>query len=203
MRKYFLTGLALLLPLTLTIIVVVFLVNLLTDPFLGAVKGMMDAFGILSGTQFQVILSQALILLFLFMSTALVGFLARWVVVHYFIRFGDYILHRIPFIKTIYKTSQDVFKTIFMSDSKSFKQVVMVPFPHAESRTIGLMTKEDLTAIDQTGRVAVFVPTTPNPTSGYLVMYKKEDVVFLDMEIEDALKYVISCGVIQTEIKTC
>ena len=203
MKKYLITGLVILLPLALTYAIVAFFFNLLTGPFIDFTKGVLtqyglfqNGFGFLTGEQIQIHLSQLLIVLFLISITIFFGFVARWVFFHYLLRFGDYILHRIPLVNTIYKTSQDVIKTIFVTDTKAFKQVVMVPFPNEGSHCIGLVTREDMKTIDHNHRVAVFVPTTPNPTSGFLVMFKKEDIVYLDMKIEDALKYVISCGVI-------
>ena len=74
----------------------------------------------------------------------------------------------------------------------------MVPFPTPESWCIGLVTRDDLEMGD---RVAVFVPTTPNPTSGFLVMFKRDQVVPLDMKVDEALRYVISCGVLATPLR--
>ena len=205
MKKYFVTGLAILLPLAMTIAIVTFIVNLLTNPFIGAVKsvlGQLNLFqeGILFLSPEQVLQysSQGLILLLLFFVTVIFGILTRWVVVHYFISLGDFILHRIPLVNTVYKTSQDVSKTIFTSGAKAFKQVAFVPFPHNTTRSIGLVTREEVACADGQKLVAVFVPTTPNPTSGFLMLFKRSDIVYLDMSVEDAFKFIISCGVITT-----
>jgi len=203
MKKCFFTGLALLLPLALTIMITVFMVNFLTTPFIGIVKPALEHFEIfkkgflfLSGPQVLQYGSRALILLLLFLVTVLVGALTRWMVVHYFLRLGDYILHRIPFINSIYKTSQDVIKTIFVNNRKAFKQVALVPFPDKDTLSIGLVTRENIPNIDGKAMIAVFVPTTPNPTSGFLMLFEKKDVTYLKMTIEEAFKFVISCGVI-------
>ncbi|GAB4228018.1 MAG: DUF502 domain-containing protein [Chlamydiales bacterium] len=208
LKTHFITGLVLLLPITLTVIIVAFLVNLLTEPFVGAVRGILESLGIfnrgfwfLTPSQVVHIVSKFLILLFLFVITVLLGIFTRWVLFHYFIRMGDYVLHRIPLINTIYKTSQEVIKTIFTQDTRSFKQVVLLPFPNENTYAVGLVTRENLEGLTLTERAAVFVPTTPNPTSGFLMMAKQEDLIYLDMKIEDALKYVISCGVILGEFK--
>lgn len=204
LKKFFVTGLVILLPLTLTLVIVAFIFNLLTDPFVGMVSGILKHFDLLeggfwifSGQELQRYGSQILILVALFLFTAFLGYVARWVFFHYFFRFGEKILNRIPFISTIYKTSQDVINTIFTSQTNSFKQVVMVHFPSKESYTIGLITRESIPQLEkEESYVAVFVPTTPNPTSGFLLMAKQKDLIYLDMKIEEALKYVISCGVI-------
>ncbi len=202
-KRYFITGLAILLPLALTIAIVLFVINLLTGPFLGLVQGIMnyynfmqDGFLIFTGPQLQKFLSKILILIFLIFFTIGLGWLTRWVVVHYMLKTGDYIIHRIPFVNALYITFQDVFKTIFKSETSSFKQVVIIPFPNPDCKTLGLVTKEDIHFGEEKKRVAVFVPTTPNPTSGYLLLLKEEDLTYIDISVEDALKYVISCGVI-------
>lgn len=206
MKKYFVTGLVILLPLALTLVIVLFLINFLTVPFVGIVQSILNYYGLidegflfLSAYQVQYMVSQALILVSIFFFTAFLGFLARQFFFHYLIKSWDYILHRIPFISSVYKTCQDVINTILTSDTKSFKQVVLVPFPNPESHSVGLVTRDTLPGLPKDfGRdlVAVFVPTTPNPTSGYLILYDEKDLTYLDMKVEEALKYIISCGVI-------
>lgn len=207
MKKYFITGLVILLPLALTLAIVVFFVNLLTGPFVDFVGALFSHYDLfqadfffLSSVQIQLLFSRILILVFLFAFTVCLGLFARWVFFHYFIKVWDAFFHRIPFISAIYRTCQDVVKTIFTSETKSFKQVVVVPFPHKDSQSIGLVTSENLP--DYTNRggkrlVAVFVPTTPNPTSGFLMLFRPEDLIYLDLRIEEALKFIISCGVLQ------
>ena len=206
MKKYFLTGLIILLPVTLTFVVVAFLFNLLTEPFLGITHLLFTrynilnkGFGFLTAHQVQMIVSQILILVVLISFTILLGFFARWFFVHYLLKLWEYIVHRIPFVCSIYKACKDVIKTVFGSKTNAFKQVVMVPFPSPETKTIGLLTRDSFKGIEKlVGEelVVVFVPTTPNPTSGFLTIFKKKDIIPLDMPIEDAFKYVISCGVI-------
>ena len=209
MKRYFLTGLVILLPVALTLMIVIFFFNLLTDPFVGGFQSILDYFDLLekgflffTPQQLQVGVSKLAIICLLFFFTVGLGALGRWFLVHYFIRLWDYILHRIPIVNTIYKTSQDIVHNVFVAKSKSFKQVVLAPFPHENSYSIGLVTREKVQGIrtDSTA-VAVFVPTTPNPTSGFLMMYEEKDLVYIDMAVEDAFKYVISCGVIFSPLK--
>lgn len=207
-KKYFITGLALLLPATLTIVITIFIFNFLTVPFAGFVRSILEYYGLidqgflfLSATQVMQYGSQLLILVALILFTLLLGFLARWFFFHYIVRFGEYILHRIPIVNTVYKTTKDVIKTVFTEKNNAFKQVVMVPFPSTTTYSIGLITRdkiEEFAGTNYAGLVAVFVPTTPNPTSGFLMLFKETDVVYLDMSVESALKYVISCGMITT-----
>jgi uncharacterized membrane protein len=138
----------------------------------------------------------------LFLFTCFLGFITRWFFINYLISVGDYFLHRIPLINSIYKTSQDVIKTIFASHTQSFKQVVLVPFPEEGVYCLGLVTRDAPPICNDLKKrelISVFVPTTPNPTSGYLLMFSKKDITFLDMRVEDAIKFIISCGVIHPE----
>lgn len=203
MKKYFITGLIILLPVALTFVILLFIFNLLTEPFAGIVQSFMNKYnffpnGFLFFTPAQVkeFVSQVLILVVLFLFTVGLGIVTSWFFFHYMIRFWEAIIHRIPFVRSVYKTCQEVIQTIFASKTNSFKQVVMAPFPNPQTYSFGLVTSEDVGKLTKDPLVAVFVPTTPNPTSGFLMLYKREDLIFLDMKVEDAFKYIISCGVI-------
>lgn len=209
MRKYFITGLIILLPLAVTIAVVVFAVNFLTKPFIGFVsqflsKTSLKEIGFLFFTPEQVLLygSKLVILIGLILITLLLGFIARWFFFTTLIKISDKIIHRIPLVNKVYKTTQDIIKTLFASDKDSFKQVVMAPFPNAETYSLGLVSRESPKTCQNASSselISVFVPTTPNPTTGFLLMFKKEDLIFIDMKTEDAVKYIVSCGVIIPE----
>lgn len=204
MKKYFVTGLVILLPLALTLLVVAFIFNFLTDPFLGLTRAILDHYGLLhtgflflSASQLQTVVSQILILVTLFLFTVLLGFVARWFFFHYVIGFWEGLIKRIPLVGAVYNASKDVIKTVFASKTNAFKQVVIVRFPNPETLTIGLVTRDDFQTVNgNDDMLVVFVPTTPNPTSGFLTIVKREDVINVDMSIEDAFKYIISCGVI-------
>lgn len=205
LKKHFITGLVVFLPIALTFWIVAFAVDLLTNPFLEFAEKLLQTFGLdqvsflfLSSAQVLVYSSRILILLFLFGLILLIGMVGRHFFFKYFIKLGDTILHRIPVISTVYKTSQELIQNVLSSTNKSFQQVVLVPFPHNSSWTIGLVTKDESIVA---GRTAVFIPTTPNPTSGYLVMYKTEEITPLDMRVEEALRYIISCGVLLPPIQ--
>lgn len=205
MKKYFFTGLAILLPLALTIIIIAFIFNFLTQPFVGLVSDILNYFGVLTSPELQKLVSRLIILVLLFFVTVFLGFVARWFLFSLLLKWWDSLLHRIPFVSSIYKTCQDVIKTMFTSKTKSFKQVVLVPFPSSSSKSVGLVTGENLQGLPgsiEEKIVAVFVPTTPNPTSGFVMMFKASDLVYLDMKVEEALKYIISCGVVMTRFKT-
>ncbi len=206
MKKYFLTGLILLLPVAVTIVVIVFLVNFFTQPFIGLTSGIIHKLNLFSSgflflSQEQVIQygSRIFILAILFLATVLLGIFTRWFLINGLFRVCDKILHRIPIINTVYKTSQEIIKTLFVSDKNSFKQVVMVPFPRPGVYAIGLISRESPAICSQVAGeslTSVLIPTTPNPTTGFLIMFKKEEIILLDMKPEEAIKYIVSCGVI-------
>ena len=171
MRKYFITGLVILLPLALTLAIVVFIFNFLTVPFLGIVKAVFDRYHLfaegflfLSADQIQTLFAQILILGSLFLIVIGLGFIASWFFFHSLLRFAEYIVKRIPLVRAIYKTCQDMINTIFTADRKSFKQVVLVPFPNHDCYSIGLITREEIAGLNgtaQAGRSPSLFPPLP------------------------------------------
>ena len=212
MKKHFITGLVILLPLVITIAVVIFLVNFLTQPFVGIVSGALaklhivnHGFLFLTPEKLLIYGSKLIILILLFACTVLLGIVARWFLIHTLFRLGDRVLHRIPVVNTVYKTTQDIINTLFVSDKNSFKQVVMVPFPRADVFVLGLIARDSPKICSQAAGndlVSVFVPTTPNPTTGFLLKFKQADLIPIDMKPEDANKYIDSCGVIIPDPKS-
>lgn len=206
MKKHFITGLVFLLPLVVTIAVIIFLVNFLTTPFIGIVSTILakleianKGFLFLSPEQVLRYSSQFIILVLLFLFTVALGMITRMFFIHYLFRLGDSALSRIPVVNTVYKTTQDIIKTLFVSDKNTFKQVVMVPFPRKDIFVLGLIARESPDTCSQAVNeelISVLVPTTPNPTTGFLLMVKKSDLIYMDMKPEEAIKYIVSCGVI-------
>lgn len=209
MKKYFITGLAILLPLAVTIAIVVFVVNFLTQPFIGFVSQLLSTykpfakdFFFLKQAQIIHYGSQVIILICLFFFTFFLGMIARWFFFKSLIALSDRILHKIPIVNKVYKTTQEIIKTLFVTDKNSFKQVVMVPFPNDDSFVMGLVARDAPNVCRETADkdlISILVPTAPNATTGYLLMYDKSKVIYLDMKPEDAVKYIVSCGVITPE----
>ncbi len=201
-RKYTMTGLIMLLPLTLTIWIITSLVGWLTGPYVGFAEGILKQLGIgevsflfLSSHDILVFLSQVLVILFILTFILFVGTVGGHFLGRSLLRLSDKVLHNIPIISSVYKTSQELIETILATDNRAFKQVVLVPFPNADCLTIGLVTREGPVAPNL---IPVFVPTTPNPTSGYLLVFDRSVVIPLDMSIEEAFRYIISCGALLT-----
>ncbi len=206
MKRNFLTGLVILLPLGLTLIIVSFIVNLLTDPFLDIAQRLLEATPLVHGNypffsseRAVHVWSQILVLIALFGSILLLGLFGRWLLFKGLVKLGDKVIHRIPFISKLYKTLKEVTNVFFTSTEKAFKQVVMVNFPNSSVYCLGFLGREvPLTFTENTKKdlVSIFLPTTPNPTTGYLLQFKKSEVMYLDMSIEDALKFIVSCGMV-------
>jgi uncharacterized membrane protein len=197
MKKYFLTGLAILLPIAVTFMIVIFCVNILTKPFLGIVDIAFSHDGNIPH-YLLVIISKILILLFLAGITIVVGAAARIFFARILFRQLDSLFHKIPIINRIYKGIQEGVKTIFKQNKSSFSSVVLVPYPHRKSYIMGLVMNQNLpkgTDEAHMGLVSIFVPGAPNPTFGFMLLYKREQLIFIDMKVEDALKYIVSCGV--------
>jgi uncharacterized membrane protein len=114
-------------------------------------------------------------------------------------RFWEAVLGRIPFVKSIYSSVKQVSDTLLSDTGNAFRKALLVQFPHEGSWTIAFLTGTPAPAVARhftEEHVSVYVPTTPNPTSGYFVMLPRSKVRDLDMSVEEALKYVVSMGVV-------
>lgn len=196
MKRNFLTGLIFLLPIALTIALVVWLVNTLTLPFLFITVEYLSSF--ITNPSLLLMTARLLILIVLFLFTLIIGALTRWVVIHYLISFGEAVLQRIPLVNLIYRTLREFIHTLFSQQSNSFKQVVLVSFPQNGMKMLGFITNEEA----HKEKFFVFIPTAPNPTSGFLVLSDKEHVTPLKMSVEEAIKAVLSCGATSINLST-
>jgi uncharacterized membrane protein len=122
------------------------------------------------------------------------GFLGRWI-----IRLGESLLNRMPVVRTIYGASKQILETIISSQSDAFREVVLVEYPRKELWVIGFVTggtKGEVRRLVDSDMVNVFVPTTPNPTSGFLLFCPRSEVIFMQMSVEEAVKLVVSGGIV-------
>lgn len=204
MKKYFLTGLVTLLPLAVTIWAVYFAMNILTKPFIGMVMLLTNHLPI-SSQKLTETLSQIGILITLFLLTLFVGFVARKFFFVHILRLADQALSKVPLVNKVYKTCKEIVKALFSSGQSSFQQVVLIPFPHPGSYSLGLISRESPSTCSHaegTSLISIFIPTTPNPTTGFLVLCPESELIYLKMKPEEAIKYVVSCGVIQPAQET-
>jgi uncharacterized membrane protein len=119
-------------------------------------------------------------------------------------RLGERVLEKIPFVRGIYGAVKQVTETLFSNSGQSFRKVALVPYPHPASWSLAFLTGEGTGEIRRkTGRelINVFIPTTPNPTSGFFLMFPREDVIELDMSVDDGLKMLLSVGVVQPKAR--
>lgn len=198
MKKSFLTGFAILLPIVLTVLIVMFFVNLLTQPFINLTRELFLETGLFSNEQVILVISKILILLFLVSTTLLIGFFTQHLFANYFFTAFDKIIHKIPLVNKVYKSLQEVMHTLFTSEKTTFSQVVLAPFPQENTLCIGFVTNDALPkGTDDTHLelISVYIPGTPNPMMGFNFLYRREQLTFIDMKVDDALKFIISCGV--------
>jgi uncharacterized membrane protein len=132
------------------------------------------------------------------------GALASNILGRRLVRFWESILGRIPVVKTIYSGVKQVSDTLFAPGGQAFTKALLVQYPREGSWTIAFFTGRpggDVANHLQGDYVSVYVPTTPNPTSGFFLMMPKAEVIELDMSVDEALKYVISMGVVPPDAK--
>lgn len=129
----------------------------------------------------------------------IIGWFATNFLGRLFITLSEYIVDRMPVIRSLYATIKQVFETIMATQSQAFREVVMLEYPRKGVWSVGFVTGRSQGEIQRTTEketINVFVPTTPNPTSGYLLFVPKKELRYLDMSVEDGVKLVVSGGII-------
>jgi uncharacterized membrane protein len=194
MRKYFISGLLVWLPVIITVVVIKFLFDLLSKSLLllppewqpDKLLGMhVPGIGVL------------LTLLVIFLTGLIAAnFLGRRLV-----QFGDSLMTRIPLVRSVYTGVKQVTETLFKPGGQSFRKVLLVEYPCPGIWSVAFQTGEVNPDIENVAggesMVSYFIPTTPNPTSGFLMMASRSKVKELDISVDQALKFVISLGVVQ------
>ena len=147
-------------------------------------------------------------LLFVFILLTFIGFLTAGLIGRFIIKLGERIISRLPIIRSVYGALKQIFESVLASSSKSFREVVLIEYPRKGVWAIGFITgdtKGEVQNATKENMVNVFLPTTPNPTSGFLLFVPRKDVIILDMNVEEGIKMVISGGIVtpkQKKIKT-
>ena len=140
------------------------------------------------------------VVVFLVFAT-LVGWLAKGLIGRSFIRYAENLVNRMPVVRSFYSGIKQIAETVFAQQERSFEKACMIEYPRKGIWAIGFISTTAKGEIAERNSskgpmVSVFVPTTPNPTSGFLLFFPKADIVELDMSIEDAAKLVISAGLV-------
>jgi uncharacterized membrane protein len=192
LKKYIIAGLLVWLPFAATVVIVKLLIDLLDKTILllppewhpVALLGF-------SIPGFGIILALSILLL--------TGMLAANLFGRRFVEIWERILNKIPLVRSIYSSIKQISNTIFDPSGKSFRKVVMLQYPRKGVWSIGFLTNDnvgdEMSAVDDR-LVAVFIPTTPNPTSGFIVMVRNDEITELGMSVEEGFKFIISMGVI-------
>lgn len=128
-----------------------------------------------------------------------VGWLSTFLLVRRIIHFGERIVSRVPLVKFFYNTPKEVLHTFTSSRKDSYKRVVMIEYPRRGIWSIGFATGEVIKKPEEAPLVAIFLPTTPNPTSGYLLLVPAEDVYDTNIPVEDGARLIISGGILAPE----
>jgi uncharacterized membrane protein len=198
MKNYFITGLLVLVPLVITIWVLNSLIQVMDQSLLLLPAAwqpkVLFGFNIMG---FGAILTLGIVFVTGLIATNIFGaqLILLW----------EALLSRVPVVKSIYSSVKQVSDTLFSDSGNAFRQALLVEYPRKDVWTIAFLTGKpggDVSNHLQGEYVSVYVPTTPNPTSGFFLMLPKADVVELDMTVDQALKYIISMGTVVPEIKS-
>ena len=185
LRRYFLTGLIVLLPVVVTVSVLwrfFFALDDILGRFVETYLGRsVPGVGLV-----------ALIALILGIGAIASNFLGKRV-----IRIGERLVVRVPLMGWIYRTTKQLFSTFLKERGQSFRKVVLVNYPHKGTYSVAFVTSESPTSVENSlgkGFVTVFLPTTPNPTSGFLLVVPADEVIPMNMSVDEGLRLVISAG---------
>ena len=141
-------------------------------------------------------------LVILVFALILVGMFAAGFLGKFFLRLGEWIVYKVPLISSIYSVLKQIFETFFSTKTQAFSKVVMLEYPRKGIWILGFVSSELKGEVkdkfDQE-MLNIFIPTTPNPTSGFLIFVPKKDTIELDMKVEDGIKFVISGGLVEPE----
>ena len=185
-RNYFITGIVVLIPIGITVYFTLFLISISSKILPNEINPNHYLPYNIPGLE---------ILISLFLIT-FIGWLSLSFLGKKFLNIFNHLLKKIPILRTIYSAIGQMTETFTKNDAKK-KNVVLVEYPRKGSWAVGFATKENSGQISvKTKRelINVFIPTTPNPTSGFLLMFPKEDIIYLDLTFEEASKFIVSAG---------
>ena len=196
-KKYLFAGLLVWTPLVITVWVLTWLVGMMDGIFYSAAFQLLPAETL---TSVRAITGLGVLLVFLILL--ITGALVPNVVGRFVMKYWDKLFTHIPVVKSIYTSVKKVSDTLFASNGNAFRQALLVQYPRAGVWTVAFQTGAPSGEVaDKLGGdfVSVYVPTTPNPTSGFFLMVPRDEVKFLDLSVDQALTYVISMGAVSSE----
>ena len=192
MKKYFITGLLIWIPLAITAWVLSLIVRSMDQSLLLLPQAIHPEH--LLGMYIPGI-GALLTLLVVFLT----GLITTNIVGQRLVRFWEGVLARIPVVKSIYYSVKQVSDTLFSGTGVAFRKVLLVRYPHPEAWSVAFQTghpARDVADMLPEEHVGVFIPTTPSPVNGFFFFVKRKDVIELDMNVDEALKYIVSMGVV-------
>ncbi|HVY04407.1 MAG TPA: DUF502 domain-containing protein [Burkholderiales bacterium] len=198
MKKYLITGLLIWVPIVITVWVLSVLVGTLDQTLLL----LPDDWQPKAWLGFNI---PGLGVLLTFVVVLLTGMLGANIIGQRLVHLWEALLGRIPVVKSLYSSVKQVSDTLFSSSGQAFRKALLVQYPRQGSWTIAFLTGQpggDVTNYLKGEYVSIYIPTTPNPTSGFFLMMPRADVIELDMSVDAALKYIISMGVVPPETRT-
>ena len=140
--------------------------------------------------------------IFLVVALTLIGYLAAGLLGRFFVRWGERLLARMPVVRSIYSAAKQIVETVFSQSSTAFRQVVLIEYPRKGMWTVAFLVGDASDLVqDHVAEelVSVMVPTTPNPTSGFLLFVPRAELKILDVSVEDGMKMILSIGMVVPE----
>ena len=199
LRNIFITGILITVPVAFTLFILNFLFKLLDNLVVPWFIKTLIRIGTPIPEDFRLPgLGLILIVLLIFV----IGVLTQSFLGGKLVQLGEMIVDHIPVVRSIYTGAKQVVTTIAEADTKAFRKVVLVEFPRKGIYSLGFITgytEGEVQELTNAKLVNVFVPTTPNPTSGFLVFVANEDIIELTMTVEDGIKFIISVGIVTPE----
>ena len=198
-RRFFLTGLLVTAPIIITIYVTWLVITFIDVKVANLLPEYLD---FRKALPFQI---PGLGLVIVIFVITLIGAITPGLIGRNLLKLGEMILFKTPVIRTVYSSIKQIMETVMSTNSKSFKEVVLVEYPRKDIWVIAFVTSSVRGEIDnkikKSKLVSIFVPTTPNPTSGFLLFVAQNDLIYLDMPVEQAVKLVISGGIVSPKQK--
>ena len=208
LRNSFLTGLVVIAPVALTIWLIWSVIGWIDGFVLPFIPNLYHPDNILNtifGQDVAINIRGLGVVVFLLFTT-FVGWIAKGFLGRSLIRFGENLVRRMPVVRSIYSGVKQIAETVFAQSDRSFEKACLIEYPRKGIWAIGFISTDAKGEVKykvkaQSDLLSVFVPTTPNPTSGFMLFFPRSDVIELDMSIEDAAKLVISAGLVYPPYK--
>lgn len=197
LRGYFIAGVLVTAPITITAWLTISIINFIDRSVKSLLIPIEDYIGDIAWISVPGLVIAIAVIFLLLMGMFATNFLGR-----FFVRMGEAILDRLPVVRSLYGATKQIFETVFANQSEAFREVVLIEYPRKEMWVIGFLTgrsKGEVQEYTSDDLVNIFVPTTPNPTSGFLLFVPERDVIHLKMTVEEGIKLVVSAGIVTPE----